>query len=353
MATRPPLDLRKLSSSSEVYLCRDEGYFPVLVSPADNQILAVVRAGAGHVGITGRLDAVLSTDGGRTWGGPAVITDSEVDDRNPAVGIARDGSVVLAYHRQGSYDSDGKWAAHLGRVEMRVTRSRDGGRTWETPYPLGFPLMARHSAYGHIVTLADGTLLLPLYGWAIDKNEPIPDQAFLLRSRDHGRTWNDPSLIAAGYNETGLLLLPDGDLVAAIRSQDRDQLLAVCRSADGGRTWTQPEAVTAGREHPADLTLLSNGWILVVFGVRHEPFGVQALISRDGGRSWDPRRLVVTDDLGPKDLGYPSTVRLGRRLVTAYYSAPRTWNTPSYRGEGSFARALLYEEPELIAAFQI
>ena len=88
----------------------------------------------------------------------------------------------------------------------------------------------------------------------------------------------------------------------------------------------------------------------MVFGVRHEPHGVQGLVSRDGGRSWDKRRLVLCDDLGPNDLGYPSTVRLGDRLVTAYYCAPPTFNNPGFRGEGSFARALLFSEPDLISA---
>ncbi|MBI1924373.1 exo-alpha-sialidase, partial [Candidatus Poribacteria bacterium] len=82
------LALRQLPSAFEVYLCRDEGYFPVLINPHGEDILAVVRAGAGHVGITGRLDAVRSPDGGKTWTAPAVIVDSEVDDRNPAVGQA-------------------------------------------------------------------------------------------------------------------------------------------------------------------------------------------------------------------------------------------------------------------------
>ena len=75
-----------------------------------------------------------------------------------------------------------------------------------------------------------------------------------------------------------------------------------------------------------------------------------ALVSRDNGQTWDERRLIVCDDLGHNDLGYPSTVKLDDRLITAYYSAPRQWNTPDFRGEGTFARALLYSESALLAA---
>ena len=344
------LDLRALPASSEVYLCRDLGYFPVLVNPGDDEILAVVRGGAGHVGITGRLDAVRSLDGGRTWEEPIVIVDTEVDDRNPAVGIAPDGTVVLAYHAQGSYDEDGRWEGRVGRVEMKVTFSSDRGATWEDPADLGYPDLMKHSAYGRIVTLADGTMLQPLYGRCVEDPDAERDHSYILRSTDNGRTWSDVSLVASDHNETALLALPDGEILAAMRTADRGQRLCVSRSTDGGRNWGPPVEVTEGSEHPADLTLLSNGWVLMVFGVRHEPWGVQAVISKDRGHSWEGRRLIVTDDLGQNDLGYPSSVRIGDRLVTAYYCAPRKFDQPDFRGEGSFARALLYSEKGLVEA---
>ena len=344
------LDLRQLPGASEVYLCHDEGYFPVLINPRGEEILAVLRGGAGHVGITGRLDAVRSFDSGKTWGTPTVIVDTEVDDRNPAVGLALDATVVLAYHAQGSYNEDGSWSSDLRRVQMRVTRSHDGGTTWEVSQPLNYAPMEKHSAYGRICTLTDGTMLLPIYGDAIGATVGTGDCAYILRSDDNGQTWGAPTLIAAGYNETALILLPNGDLVAAMRSDDQRACLAVSRSADGGLTWTDPILVTNAREHPADLTLLSNGWVILFFGVRHEPFGVQARISKDSGRTWDERHLIVCNDLGPNDLGYPSTVKIGDQLVTAYYSAPQQWNEPNFRGEGTFARALRYSEQALLAA---
>lgn len=343
------IDLRKFPSASEVYLCRDRGYFPVLANLGGEDVLAVIRAGAGHIGVTGRLEAMRSTDGGRTWEAPVVIVDTSADDRNPAVGVAPDGTVVLAYHAQGSYDDDGSWMPELRRVEMRIARSRDGGRSWEDSVSLGFPAMKKHSAFGHIVSLPGGTMLLPLYGSDNDSADEADDCAYLLRSDDGGRTWHSPSLIAQGYNETALLLTSDGVLLAAMRSADRGGLVSVSRSLDGGYAWDAPSEVTGEREHPADLTLLSNGWILMVYGVRHDPFGIQARVSKDDGRTWSGP-LIVCDDLWNRDLGYPSTVRLGDRLITAYYSAPRAWNASDYLGEGTFARALLYSEVDLIDA---
>ncbi len=343
------IDFRRFPSASEVIICRDRGYFPVLTSVGGDEILAVVRAGAGHVGVTGRLEAIRSVDGGRTWEAPVVIVDSGADDRNPAVGVAPDGTVVLAYHVQGSYGEDGSWMPQLRRVQMRQTRSRDGGRTWQKSEPLDFPGMEKHSPFGRNVALPGGTMLLPLYGSDSPSGDDAGDCAYILRSDDNGRTWDRPSLIADGYNETALLSTGDGVLVAAMRSVHEGGLISVCRSTDGGDTWDAPLEVTGGREHPADLTLLSNDWILMVYGVRHDPFGVQARVSKDGGRRWSGP-MIVCDDLGDSDLGYPSTVRLGERLVTACYCAPGAWNAPDYLGQGAFARALLYDEVDLIHA---
>jgi sialidase-1 len=337
-------DIRRLAGSEEAVICRDSGYFPVIVNPSGENLFVVMRAGAGHVGIAGRLEGVLSHDCGKTWDAPFTIVDSKVDDRNPALGQALDGALVLAYHEQGSYLEDGSWASHLEMVRMMVTRSMDGGSTWETPIEMGVPALEKHSAFGHIVTLEDGTMLMPIYGHDITSGEG--SSAYVLRSSDSGISWCDPSLIAAEYNETALLLLPGGELLAAMRSQE-EGLLALSRSSDGGYTWDTPVHVTDAREHPADLTLLSNNWVLMMFGVRHEPFGVQAMVSKDQGSTWE-ERLVVRDNLGERDLGYPSTVAVGDRLVTVYYSAPRIFGDPAYLGKGAFASVLRYSEKALV-----
>jgi len=365
-----PLDLRGLPSSQEVMICRDQGYFPVLVNPAGDEILAVLRGGAGHLGITGRLDAVRSPDGGLTWEPPTVIVDSEADDRNPAVGLMPDGSIVLAYQKQSSYDEHGNWEHGADRLQMLVTRSADGGASWEASRPLSYEPMSKHCGYGHIITLPDGTALMPIYGPRLGAQEETPSHSYILRSRDGGQTWDEPSLIAEGYSETALLVLRDGALLAAMRSERpglNTQCLGVCRSDDEGYTWSEPVRVTETSEHPADLTRLSNGWVLMVFGIRHEPRGVQGLISKDEGRTWEARRLILCDDLEHEDLGYPSTAKLGDRIVTAYYNAPlilkeANWeyhdrvvpewqiDRGDFRGEGAFARALLYSEKELLGA---
>ena len=349
------IDIRQLPGSKEVYIVKEAGYFPVLAVTSEREVIAVLRSCAGHVGIEGRLDVVRSEDGGDSWLDPIVVADSDRDDRNPALGIAKSGMIVLAYHAQGSYDADGKFAPSLKNVDMYVTRSHDGGITWEEPYLLNFEPLRPHSAYGKILTLPDGTLLMPIYGQAtgvLDCEADVQSQSgclsYLLRSEDEGLTWDEPSVVGADLNEAAYLLLPNGELLGVLRSNDSEQALYACRSTDAGYTWTEPQRITKPREHPADLLLLSNDYILLTFGHRHPPYGVQGMISRDGGHTWDEKRLLFCDDRPGSDCGYPSSVRLPNgRIITAYYSAGE--HQDSYRGDGAFAKALVYDEAQLLA----
>jgi hypothetical protein len=268
-------------------------------------------------------------------------------------GKGESGTIVLAYHAQGSYDANGKFAPNLKNVDMHVTRSHNGGITWEKPYLLNFEPLRPHSAYGKLLTLPDGTLLMPIYGQAtgvLDCEAGVQSQSgclsYLLRSKDEGLTWGDPSVVGADLNEAAYLLFPNGELLGVLRSNDSEQALYACRSTDAGYTWTKPQRITEPREHPADLISLSNDYILLTFGHRHPPYGVQGMISRDGGHTWDEKRLLFCDDRLGGDCGYPSSVRLPNgRIITAYYSAGD--HQDAYRGDGAFAKAVIYEEAQL------
>ena len=59
------------------------------------------------------------------------------------------------------------------------------------------------------------------------------------------------------------------------------------------------------------------------YGHRRKPFGNQARVSKDGGRTWSGP-LVISGDGAGGDLGYPSTVQLDDgSLVTVWYELRR------------------------------
>lgn len=373
------LDVRALSQTREVLAYQDGGLFPVLAAASDGAIVAVLRGGAGHVGLDGRIEVIRSLDAGRTWTPPNVIADSDRDDRNPACGVSRGGTLVLAYHRQGSYDEEGNYRPNRASgnrpVEVLITRSLDAGLTWEAPVPLGVNLLSTASPYGKIPALDDGTLLLPLYdslhpalvGAKKGQMRPEGSCSYLVRSRDDGKTWGDPSLIAFDKDETALLILPDGDLLAVLRGSDTDQALWSVRSADGGRSWSEPVQITGRYQHPADLVLLANGDVLLTYGNRNPPYRIEGRLSRDGGRTWLDLLLVFSGHLygsnvespRPTDLGYPSSaVRQGHGVTMYYYNPslnlPAQWRERAgesrYLARDYRAVAVTWDEEELVSA---
>ncbi len=349
------IDLRKLEGSKKIFVVREQGYFPVAVSFPDGRIVVVLRDGAGHMGIEGRLYSLWSDDSGESWSLPVEIVDSQRDDRNPSVGLSVNNVLVLGYHVQGCYTPAGKYQPGEGSVDTYLTRSHDSGETWEEAYPLSYQPLNSRSPFGRMLTLDDGTLLMPMYGHmtgVIDGEEDSKTGycSYLLRSKDEGLTWSDPSLVAADLNEASFLRFPHRDIIGAIRGQEGGGGLQIVRSGDDGYTWTTPTRITGPQEHPWDMTLLKNGYVLLVYGQRNEPYGANAMISKDGGRTWEYETKLIIDDTRPgKDCGYPTSVRRDDgTIVTIYYSAGD--HMDGYRGDGAFAKALIYSEDELIKA---
>ncbi|HTE53756.1 MAG TPA: sialidase family protein [Kofleriaceae bacterium] len=364
---REPVDVRGLAGTREVVVCEDGGLFPVLATAGD-EVIGILRGGAGHVGRSGRLELVRSR-GGQTWSPPVVVADSDRDDRNAALGRLASGALVLAYQRQGAYDRDGVYRPDLRDAdgerpaEVVVTRSTDGGRSWAAPVPLGVAALAAGSPYGKIVCLADGGLLLAIYDpWAEGGAA-----SHVVRSTDDGRTWGDPTLVARGMNETALLAWDDR-VLAVLRGADRAQALFAASSIDGGRTWSSAEPVAPARHHPGDLALLATGDVLLTYGNRAGPYRIEGLLSRDRGATWGDRLLALSGDLyepgAPAgrvtDFGYPSTAAAGDgRAVTMYYVNPSLpaevdgdppHLRPPYRADGYRAIAISWSEDELVRA---
>lgn len=329
-----------------------QGYFPVALRLKDGRIAVVLRGGAEHLGIKGRLDIVFSKDEGATWTKPAVVVDSPLDDRNPAFGQAADGTLVVGFYRTAQYDDRGRYDPTLPKpITTWVTRSRDGGQTWEDPRPIDVSDISWGSPYGKILTMPDGSLWMAIYGGPIRRpGDPLslttgPNRSYLYQSTDHGKTWRRFAGPIGGqrrqFNETALVRLPSGKLLAAMRARSTEIWLS--ESSDGGQTWSEPQQLTPARVHPADLLLLPDGRVLLVAGYRAGPFGVRGLVSDAQGRFDWSRRFVLVNDAVSADCGYPSTVLLAdNRVLTVYYATGSREN-PSWKVH---CGAVVYRVPD-------
>ncbi|MDQ3623155.1 MAG: glycoside hydrolase [Verrucomicrobiota bacterium] len=336
----PPIGERSLVVSGQ-------GHFPVALRLQDGRIAAVVRGPGNHLGIDGRLDIVFSSDEGRTWSKPANVVDTPVDDRNAAFGQAKDGTLVVGYYRTATYDEQGKYNPKLDKPrDTWVERSSDGGATWKQG-ELDVSDIGWGSPFGKILTLPDDAMLMAIYGLEVrpagQKNASDRNHSYVYRSSDHGQTWKRLAEIGDGklqLNETALLRLPDGKIMAAVRSRAAEVWLS--DSADDGRTWSRPRKLTPVNVHPADLCLLEDGRVLLTVGNRVGPFGVLGLVSDAAGQFDWSARFSLVDDALTRDCGYPSSVSLKDGQALTLYYATRVKRQPEW---GVHCGALTYRAP--------
>jgi len=150
----------------------------------------------------------------------------------------------------------------------------------------------------------------------------------ILASVDGAVTWRFLAYIISSYTYPPKIcphpaILPDGRIVVALRNHWPDWRLhwtEVYVSEDGGLTWRFLSRVNQWGA-PASLLVLKDGRLLCVYGYRMPPYGIRAKISQDGGETWG-REIILRDDGGSPDLGYPRCALLsdGKVIVVYYFN---------------------------------
>jgi hypothetical protein len=305
-------------------------------------LLAYSGGRESHVCPFGRVELMRSPDGGRNWSWPEVLMDSPIDDRDAGVLETPTGALLvttftsLAYQpvldrakalpeeRLERWRAVNRRASAKQREELLGTwmlRSADGGMTWSAPFRV--PLNSPHGP----VALSGGRLLYAgKQLWEPGKKVGVAE------SRDDGRTWRwladipaRPGDTVDQYHELHAVEAADGRLVAHIRNHNKANAGETLQSEsrDGGSTWSVPHEIGVWGL-PSHLLRLGDGRLLMSYGHRRPPFGNQARLSADHGRTWS-EPLIISDDGASGDLGYPATVDLpGGELATAWYEQLKT-----------------------------
>ncbi|NLY02236.1 MAG: exo-alpha-sialidase [Rhodopirellula sp.] len=190
------------------------------------------------------------------------------------------------------------------------------GLVYRNPKP---HVVSRHGYFPSVVALPDGTLVaLYVLGQAFESTDL---HVYVTRSEDGGRSWQPPARLLPPTPErlttdaARLTALADGRLVAVVVRHDRSEHpeeglanpqtlgfvpveILLTWSENGGRSWSDPECVEPPMEGPAfelcaPITVLDDGrwlWPTSTWRDWHGrlPNGNRtgAMVSDDGGRSW-------------------------------------------------------------------
>lgn len=342
LATAPAAPKAEVESLEVISKQPDKYHgWPTLARRANGELLLVYSGGReAHVCPFGRVELMTSRDGGKSWTWPRVLLDSATDDRDAGVLETAKGTLLVPTFTSLAYEpqlaklktSDPAKSARWNSAHERMTaeqrradlgtwmiRSEDGGATWSARY--GVPLNSPHGP----VRLADGRLL-----YAGKELWTKAARIGASESSDDGKTWSAlteiparPGDDARKYHELHAVEAAPGRIIAHIRNENPANFGETLQSEseDGRRTWTVPHTIGAWGL-PSHLLKLADGRLLMTYGYRRPPFGNQARLSTDTGRTWSEPMTISADGAGG-DLGYPSTVQLDDgTLVTVWYERP-------------------------------
>ncbi len=254
-----------------------------------------------------RTAFITSDDHGQTWSDRSWLsTDAQGQPQGVALGLTNlGGGKLMAYPENAAHD---RWI------------SSDYGQTWTTfshkdTVPERYiwdPLLVLKGSQGGIEKILEASWRPTGVAWG--SPEGFYSQAYFRQSVDEGRTWSEEVKVPQwlGVNEVHLIRAANGDLVAACRTDyphrfakhqiDHFGGLAVSISKDQGQTWSALNPLYEwGRHHPS-LVVLPNGNLLMTYVVRLglpatyqgiPQFGVEAVISRDHGQTWDKEQRYL------------------------------------------------------------
>lgn len=307
--------------------------WPTLARRKNGQLI-LVWSGAreAHVCPFGKVEMMTSNDEGKTWSWPRTLLDSAIDDRDAGVVETAKGTLLVTTFTSLAFteaktrpDQEKTWNpayARLNKEQQKkdlgvwMIRSTDDGLSWSARYD-----STVNSPHGPVL-LKDGSLLYAGKElWTAEQRNGV------CVSTDDGQSWKwlaeiptRPGDDKKEYHELHAVETKSGSLLVQIRNHNKANPgeTLQCESSDGGKTWSVPHPIGVWGL-PSHLLRLRDGRLVMSYGHRRKPFGVQARLSEDHGRTWSEAITLADDGLGG-DLGYPSTVELkDGSLLTVWY----------------------------------
>jgi len=307
-----------------------------MISPADYSDASKISHDVLGTGGS-RVVSIRSHDRGRTWDAPTPYSfEPTAPHDGSAESLAELGPIDFTNRDVFVWSSSPGFGTPDGRPYVRV--SKDAGNTWSRAYRLPLDGMPSASANVSQMVRPDGRSLLFL---TMVSKDGWTRRPMVYGSVPDGSTWHFMSFITPKDDPYGAAdgdwkssfrfgghrwfypraqMLPSGRIVCTLRSQ-RDPTGVMWTelhySDDGAQTWHFLSRVNDFGA-PGSLVQMKDGRWVCVYGFRLPPYGVRACVSEDQGQTWGPE-IVLRDDGGSWDLGYPNAVESEPGKIAAIY----------------------------------
>ena len=258
------------------------------------------------------LRFIRSVDSGRTWSEPRTVNDGkEFGSHNfHALTAASDGSLLATW-----------LDARKGKSGVWMSRSTDGGRTWEPNRPIYLDPTCP-CCRTSVAVAGDGTIYV---AWRAILPGDVRD-VVVTRSSDGGQSWTTPVRARAddwvypGCPHAGPSLEVDakGDVhVAWWTGKAGAAGVYYARSADGAKSFVAQPMATGEKARPAHVQLAVSGpRVLVAWddGLGEVP-RVLLRRSTDGGKSFSPEEPLSDQGVAAS---YPVLALYGDSVAVAW-----------------------------------
>lgn len=211
-----------------------------------------------------------------------------------------------------------------GTIDATITHkgywlSTNGGVSWSAPVSFSTVFTTRGYKVGSVAYCAgEGASLID-----------GADSSFLWKSVDDGVTWTQVSEIRnAGepaQTETGVCLMPNGNIIAVSRDDGADTNTYVHFSTDGGLTWGPVQDYTSQLGALALPQVINLGTVLMLTARQSNQFQVSMYLSYDNGVTWSSKIVLDTYSTSNINGGYTCPLVLDSTRVLVTYSADCTY----------------------------
>jgi hypothetical protein len=350
----------ELIDSDVIYMNPDpahyhvSAFYPRPLQLSQKEFICTYSRGAGMCAPDMNIALTRSLDGGVTWKHEKFLHDHTGDDRpysycDGMISMMGDGRIVVIAMRADRSDPHMPFVSETGGLlanEPVLFFSWDKGHTWTAPLAVTLPKNLVATPANPVLELEDGRWFASFDRWH-GYDEPRPaglykDRMIGLFSSDRGQTWGDLVVMADGepdgqdFWHGKTIRLSDGRLYTLYQAADvnnekgeRVFLPLHCAFADStGRNWSKPAPtlIPGQTNWPAELP---NGNLCAIYSYREtERPGFMAVLSKDGGITWDlDNQVRLWDATGNTHLGISRHDTFPRSRETMAYGAPTLMTT--------------------------